>query len=227
MPPASGRYVIHATVDDGMRIWVNDRLILDEWRPQRVTEYTAAAELKAGEFYRLRVEYFQTILDTRAGLTWERPDAPTPAASWHNLWGMAADKPAPEPIPTRYQFSRNPRLASVLLAPPLVRALPAPPKLSAVLKASPKTPPPLPTQPGSRASGLARRPMVPALPQTVAAAPLPRVVPVLVVEDSGGTARLIRLAVGETLTLPELYFRQGQALLLPAARAALDSLLPR
>jgi outer membrane protein OmpA-like peptidoglycan-associated protein len=46
----------------------------------------------------------------------------------------------------------------------------------------------------------------------------------LVVADSGSAAQLARLAVGEAVTLPELHFDQGQHLLLPAARAALDGL---
>ncbi|HEX8657348.1 MAG TPA: PA14 domain-containing protein [Hymenobacter sp.] len=106
--PASGRYLFHATVDDGMRIWLNDQLILNEWRPQPVQRFTVAAKLQAGEPYRLRVEYFQDILDTRAQLTWERPNVPLtpPPSSWRNLWGLRAEKPVPGPIPTRYLFSR-------------------------------------------------------------------------------------------------------------------------
>ena len=41
---------------------------------------------------------------------------------------------------------------------------------------------------------------------------------------STDTARLARLAVGETVTLPDLFFEQGQARLLPATRAALDKI---
>ena len=75
-PPASGRYVFHITVDDGMRIWLDNQLILNELRLQRVNTFTTTIALKAGQAYQLRVEYFQEILDTRARLTWERPDVP-------------------------------------------------------------------------------------------------------------------------------------------------------
>ena len=75
-PPASGRYVFHITVDDGMRIWLDNQLIINELRPQPVSPFTTTITLKAGQAYRLRVEYFQEILDTRARLTWERPDVP-------------------------------------------------------------------------------------------------------------------------------------------------------
>ncbi|WP_210513845.1 PA14 domain-containing protein [Hymenobacter terricola] len=221
VPPASGRYVFHATVDDGMRIWLNDKLILNEWRPQPVRTFTTSIKLNAGEPYRLRVEYFQEILDTRARITWERPDEPlkSPPSSWRNFWGRTAETPRPGPIPTQFLFSRNPR--------PVV-ARPAPAKLpSPVPRQSPVVarPAPVPTRP-SRPAAPPRRP-APAPLAPVAAArveiqALPP--PSVLLADSGSTARLSGLGVGETITLPELYFNQGQAVLLPAARRALDGL---
>ena len=219
-PPAGGRYLFHITVDDGMRIWLNDRLILNEWQSLPARTFTVAVNLRAREAYRLRVEYYQDILDTRAQLTWERPDVPLapPPPSWRNLWGMAAATPVPEPIPTRYLFSRDPgpRPARPTIPPP------APPKLSppvlpepTIVKAAP------PTRPRRRPNGPA-----PALlaPVTAAVRPIMPASPPLALADSGSTARLVNLAVGETVTLPELYFAQGQARLLPAACTALDGL---
>lgn len=48
--------------------------------------------------------------------------------------------------------------------------------------------------------------------------------PALVLGDTARTGQLARLAVGEAVSLPELYFEQGQARLLPPVRAALDRL---
>ena len=221
-PPASGRYVFHITVDDGMRIWLDDQLILNEWRPQPVSTFTTAVALKAGQAYRLRVEYFQEILDTRARLTWERPDVPLapPPSSWRNLWGMAATMPGPEPIPTRYLFSRDPSpaVARPATPPPTPPQPPeqlvtATPKRVTITKVTLARPHP---RPSSRPVNPSPAPFVPA----------PKVVPppVVALTNSGSTARLANLAVGETVTLPELYFDQGQARLLPAARTALDRL---
>jgi outer membrane protein OmpA-like peptidoglycan-associated protein len=212
VPPASGRYIFHVTVDDGMRIWLNDRLILDEWRPQPVSYFAVAAELKAGVPYRLRVEYFQDILDTRAQLTWERVSATVapPPSSWRNLWGMTtAAQPGPQPISTRYLYRTNPRPAPpVALAPAVVKHAPTP----------------MPTRPAPPPPAVVRK----ARPAPVAAAKAapeirPQPTPVAL-PDTSGMARLARLTEGETVTLPELRFEQGQALLLPAARASLDSL---
>ncbi|WP_196294356.1 PA14 domain-containing protein [Hymenobacter ruricola] len=220
--PTSGRYVFHVTVDDGMRIWLNDRLILDEWRPQPISRFTTSAELKAGEPYKLRVEYFQDILDTRAQLTWERPDVPLapPPSSWRNLWGLNADDPKPEPIPTQFLFVNNPR-------PAAARPVPAVPKPPTVAKtpASAKPPVPAPAKATPRPQPPRRvTPATPILakPAVVSAAPIAP--PALVLADSDRTARLATLAVGEAVTLPDLYFDQGQARLLPAVRTALDGL---
>ncbi|ALW84826.1 hypothetical protein AUC43_06830 [Hymenobacter sedentarius] len=217
VPPASGRYVFHITVDDGMRIWLNDRLILNEWRLQPLSYFTTAVELKGGEPYRLWVEYFQDILDTRASITWELPNASPPPSSWHNLWGLTDSKPKPAPIPKRYLFSHNPRPP----APQPVQ-LTLPPEPPAVARAQPQTPPapaarPIRVKPRRPAAQLAPAPQL----RVVAPMPTPAV---RAVPDSSRTAQLARLSVGESVTLPELYFNQGQARLLSAARTALDGL---
>jgi outer membrane protein OmpA-like peptidoglycan-associated protein len=218
VPPVSGRYVLHATVDDGMRIWVNDKLILNEWRPQPVRHFTTSIELKAGEPYKLRVDYFQDILDTSARITWERPDVPLapPPASWRNLWGLTAEMPKPEPIPTQFLFSRNP-LPPVVT--PVVARRPPPTKpLGRVYLA-----PVVVTTRAVAPTAKARRPVAAQRPVVALAAATPVVV-VTPASDSATTGRVERLAVGETVTMPELYFTQGQARLLPPARVALDAL---
>lgn len=222
VPPASGRYVLHATVDDGIRIWLNDQLVMDEWRPQPVRTFTTSVELKAGQPYKLRVDYYQDILDTRMQITWERPDVPLtpPPSSWRNLWGMTAETPKPAPIPTQFLFRRNPR-------PDLVSAAAPKPPL-------PAAPRPLPPKPAPAVAPPAAR--VPVPPRRRAAAPTVTVLRLVPVSPAtplrsaarqpapADTARLARLAVGETVTLPDLFFEQGKARLLPGTRVSLDQL---
>ncbi len=219
VPPASGRYVFYVTVDDGIRIWVNDKLILNEWRGQPVSSYTATINLKANEPYRLRVDYCQYSMDTRAVVTWERPDQPLttpPPATWRNLWGLNADTPTPQPIPTRFLYTRNPRPTP----PPTVQPVPV------LAKAPGRPQPQQAAAPPRRAAKPPVRPArrVRAVVSAVTIAPDAAPQPTRPAADSGRTAQLARLAVGETVTLPELYFDQGQARLLPAVRTALDEL---
>ena len=217
LPPVSGRYVFHVTVDDGIRIWVNDKRILNEWRGQAVSNYTAAVELTGNRPYRLRIDYCQYSMDTRVVVTWERPEAPlkTPPASWHNLWGANAETPTPQPIPTQFLFTRNPRPGLLPVVPlqqvVVAKALPQPLR-------EPASPPPRRV----RTAPAVRPAAVPA--SAAAAGPTPLPSAALPAADSGRVAQLARLRVDEIMALPELYFSQGEAQLLPPARTALNGL---
>ena len=157
LAPATGRFLLHARVDDGMRVWVDEELVLDEWRPQVVSDFTATVTLKQGTAHRLRVEYFQDILHTRAFLNWSPPE--------ESNTDRRAN--ARQPIPTRYLFSTDPGpapVANVVVPPPVAPA------------------------------------------------------------DTNRSAQVAQLEKGEDLALPEVYFQQGQATLLPVAQAALNRL---
>jgi hypothetical protein len=68
-------------VDDGVRLWLNQRLLLDEWLGQYLSAYQIAVDLQAGQAYPLRLEYCQYWATTRLLLSWERPRQPEAPAS--------------------------------------------------------------------------------------------------------------------------------------------------
>jgi hypothetical protein len=51
-----GTYHLAFRVDDGVRCWVDDALILDEWHPQS-TEFSRTFSVARG-YHRLRIEYY-------------------------------------------------------------------------------------------------------------------------------------------------------------------------
>lgn len=226
VPPVSGKYVFHVTVDDGVRMWLNDQQLLNEWRGQPLNTYTASVELRADEPYHLRIDYCQYGLDTRIFITWERPDEPLkPPASWRNFWGKVAETPKSGPIPTSFLFSRNPPPPSAAAPKPAVQPpKPAPPRVVAMPPAA------SPSRPAAVVPKPVRRPAPPPKPAAAAsavvspAAAIPPSAPTVLLADSAATASLTGLAVGGTVTLPELYFDQGKAVLLPPVRTALDAL---
>ena len=55
---AGGNYRFWATVDDGMRIYVDDVLVLDYWRIGPATSVSCDHYLAPG-YHTIRVEYFQ------------------------------------------------------------------------------------------------------------------------------------------------------------------------
>ena len=75
-PADTDLYTFHATVDDGVRLWLNERLLIDEWREQSLATATSPVSLRAGETYNLTVEYFQSIGTARMKLFWSSPTQP-------------------------------------------------------------------------------------------------------------------------------------------------------
>ena len=67
---AAGTYRFHVIVDDGARLWVNDRLVLDEWRDGAVRELTVDVPLAAG-VHALRLEAYEAMGQARVRLHWE------------------------------------------------------------------------------------------------------------------------------------------------------------
>jgi hypothetical protein len=53
-----GSYTIEATADDGLKLWIDDRLVIAEaWKYQVPTTYRAT--LRLGGKHRIRVEHFE------------------------------------------------------------------------------------------------------------------------------------------------------------------------
>jgi LysM repeat protein len=54
----NGTYLFYARADDGVRVWIDNVLVIDQWHDQPVTEYTVVRQLGAGD-HKLQVEYYQ------------------------------------------------------------------------------------------------------------------------------------------------------------------------
>ncbi|MCB0208612.1 MAG: PKD domain-containing protein, partial [Anaerolineae bacterium] len=71
---SAGTYRFSVTVDDGVRLWVDDRLVVDQWRETAPTTYTADVTLSDGS-HTLKMEYFDRWYDAQAHLSWSRVDS--------------------------------------------------------------------------------------------------------------------------------------------------------
>ncbi len=71
---SAGTYRFRVLVDDGARLWVDDRLIIDNWRAGDPKEYTAEVTLTEGT-HSLRLEYFEFRYDAQVHLRWERVES--------------------------------------------------------------------------------------------------------------------------------------------------------
>lgn len=75
VPEEEGEYIISFTSDDGVRMWIDDDLVVDEWYEQAETTFKHAMELKKGRRYPIKVEYFQGGGEAVAKLGWEKKSA--------------------------------------------------------------------------------------------------------------------------------------------------------
>lgn len=81
-PSFSEQYTFEAEADDGIRVWVNDELIIDNWLEEAAaaegnlgtrdaeSKLTGSIQLKAGERYPIKISYFETKQNAHARLFW-------------------------------------------------------------------------------------------------------------------------------------------------------------
>jgi hypothetical protein len=72
--PDKGAYVLHTLSDDGVRLWVDGELVIDDWGDHaRTTDHAPPLEWAAGSVHDLRLEYRQGEGDAALRLLWTPP----------------------------------------------------------------------------------------------------------------------------------------------------------
>lgn len=72
--PETGTYTFSTTSDDGIRLIVNEKVLINNWTTHSATTNTATITLTAGQKYSIEVDYFQNTGSAVAELAWTRPD---------------------------------------------------------------------------------------------------------------------------------------------------------
>lgn len=75
----SGNYTFLTRSDDGVRLYIDGKMIIDQWKPMGTTEFRATAHLMAGRNYRVQLEYFERGGPGHLELLWLRPGSDSPA----------------------------------------------------------------------------------------------------------------------------------------------------
>jgi len=71
---AAGAHRFYAAADDGVRVWLDGHLIIDEWHSAQPRIYTADRTLSEGE-HTLVVEYYELYGNASVRVWWDRSDA--------------------------------------------------------------------------------------------------------------------------------------------------------
>jgi hypothetical protein len=67
----AGTYRFHALTDDGVRVWVDGRLIIDQWHDHPPSHYQAEASLSASQ-HDIKIEYYERGSGAAAKFWWGR-----------------------------------------------------------------------------------------------------------------------------------------------------------
>jgi glucose/arabinose dehydrogenase len=76
VPQFSETYTFYTVSDDGVRLWVNGALVVDNFTDHGPTENTASVALVAGQSYSIKMEYYENGGGAVAKLHWSSPSTP-------------------------------------------------------------------------------------------------------------------------------------------------------
>ncbi len=85
----SQTYTFYTTTDDGIRVWVNGQLIIDNWTDHVPTVNTGTINLTAGVLTPIKVEFFENFGGALARLEWSSTSQPreiVPQAQLYPCW---------------------------------------------------------------------------------------------------------------------------------------------
>ena len=226
--PTSGKYRFSATVDDGVRVWVGGKKVIDEWRKQDDSQFVGEISLNANQLYDLRIEYYNDWKGSIISVFWESPEdrslfsfrsKPTQLVPAKYLFSKPIRPMTAPTMPAiagyRHSSTRSPAPAiAALTARPMTKRLTTP--KTALLKSE--------SAPVKRTAPVAAAPTSPvSKPTPVLAGVAPATVrpaPATPTAES-----FVNLKAGETVILRRVAFAQSEYTLLPESYAELDKLV--
>ena len=99
---AAGVYRFTVLTDDGVRLWLDDQLLIDQWQDNRASTFSTDAFVAEGEHH-VRVEYYENTLGAQIRVVWEAAGKNAPTATW------TPQAENPTPTPTGVLFNDDPR----------------------------------------------------------------------------------------------------------------------
>lgn len=68
--PYTGTFTFYTNTDDGVRLWVDNQLVIDQWIDQAPTEWSGTISLTAGQLVPFKMEYYENGGGAVAQLSW-------------------------------------------------------------------------------------------------------------------------------------------------------------
>ena len=136
--PKTGFYTFSARVDDGIRVWIGEELVINNWQLNDVGYSDGTIEMTADKFYDIKIEYFNALNEAELRLLWILPkDEET---SWFASWW---DSEEPVVVPAQYftppleevEVIPEPKLKPIVPPKPVAKVQPKP---KPIVKSKPK-----------------------------------------------------------------------------------------
>jgi hypothetical protein len=113
-------YTFSTTTDDGVRLWVNNQLVVNAFQDQAATEKSGSIRLEAGKKYDIKMEYYENGYDALAKLSWNSRSQAKQIIPKAQLFSMAqlngTTTVESQSRLKLFNFSHNPLDNQVLLA---------------------------------------------------------------------------------------------------------------
>ncbi len=87
-------YTFVARTDDGVRLWIDDQLLIDRWVNQGARDWTATVNLAAGVRYAVRMEYYDSSGTATAILSWQAAGMPRAVFPANRVYQATSVAPA-------------------------------------------------------------------------------------------------------------------------------------
>ena len=76
LPAYGGTFTFTFQMDDGVRLWLDGHLVLDEWHLTEKLEFSTTVSLNANQAYAVRLDFYQAPRDALISWRWSLPDHP-------------------------------------------------------------------------------------------------------------------------------------------------------
>jgi len=92
--PITATYTFHTQTDDGVRLWVNNEQLIDNWTDHGSTHDSNDIALQAGQRYEIILEYYENGGGAQCELSWSTSTMARVAIPSQFLW-VGGDRPDP------------------------------------------------------------------------------------------------------------------------------------
>lgn len=133
VPSKSGYYTFYAKTGDGVRFWINNVEIINNWRDHKTYESKGSISLTAGTVYPIKMEYYDDTGPAVAILSWSASSVSKQIIPQTNLYTQSPNSPTSTPSP----ISTNTPVPPTPTATPTPSPTPTPTTQSIILSEDP------------------------------------------------------------------------------------------